>query len=243
MSDPENQDLSPIQEDPSLRRWAAKIVHDLNNVHGSLSGSISLARRFLDRGDITTVQTLLEEAGRPLEKLAGVTKRVERATNAPPGADPAPTPRAADRPTTPFPAAPRPAPAPVAPAPAARGPEQVIILDDNEDILTVAEQMLAILGYQPVLTRTVDEAVKAARQARETGAVLRAAIVDLELAGGSSGEEAIGQIAALVPDAVLIRSSGYSSHDPGPRGPFLAKPYTIEDLESLLQGLFPGSAA
>ena len=45
----------------------------------------------------------------------------------------------------------------------------------------------------------------------------------------------------LSPAATVIRSSGYSDEAPGP-GPFLAKPYTIDDLEGILTRVLTGGS-
>jgi PAS domain S-box-containing protein len=123
---------------------------------------------------------------------------------------------------------------------------RVLVMDDEEIILELAEAMLEYLGFGVVLCRGGEESLEIYRQAMEQGAPFRLAILDLTVPGGMGGKEAARSILGLDPQASLLVSSGYSN-DPVLAnyqaygfGGSVAKPYNIQQLRQALTGLLRG---
>jgi len=88
--------------------------------------------------------------------------------------------------------------------------------------------------------------IKLYRQAMESGKPYDAVIIDLIIAGGMGGREAIEKLLAMDPDARAIVSSGYSDDTVlsnfrrfGFRG-VLPKPYNISELGKVLHEVIFG---
>lgn len=100
--------------------------------------------------------------------------------------------------------------------------------------------MLGSLGYNVEFARDGDEATELYKKAIESGEPFDAVIMDLTIAGGMGGKEAIKKLIELDPEVKTIVSSGYSN-DPvmsdykqyGFHG-VIAKPYQIEELSDTL---------
>lgn len=125
-----------------------------------------------------------------------------------------------------------------------RSGEKILIMDDDEGVLTVAVNMLTIMGYKTETARDGAEAVSLYKQAMAAGQPFDAVLLDLTIPGGMGGREAMRQLAILDPKARAIVSSGYTN-DPvmtdyrayGFRG-MVTKPYTMEQLGQSLRDLF-----
>ncbi len=125
---------------------------------------------------------------------------------------------------------------------AARGRgARVLVMDDEEAVREVLLAILGHLGYQVAVAREGAEAIELYRRAREQGQPFDALVMDLTIAGGMGGLEAIRHLRELDPAVKALVSSGYSS-DPvlanyrehGFSG-MVCKPYRIEDLERELR--------
>jgi two-component system, cell cycle sensor histidine kinase and response regulator CckA len=124
-----------------------------------------------------------------------------------------------------------------------RGGEKVLLMDDEELVITLATQILRHYGHRVTTCCSGEDAITLYREARDTGKPFYAAIMDLTVPGAMGGMEAARRILALDPSARLIVSSGYSN-DPimAQFGTFgfraaLAKPYQGDDLARALSGL------
>ncbi|NLI76757.1 MAG: PAS domain-containing protein [Candidatus Riflebacteria bacterium] len=151
---------------------------------------------------------------------------------------------------------PLPHPAPAAPAPAtgtastpATAPRRrILIMDDDSQLRTMLLEILVFLGYDVVACEDGAEAIRLYAKHLEAGKRFDAVIMDLTIPGGMGGREAVGGLRQLDPMATVVVSSGFSNDpimsrfaDFGFAG-VLPKPYRIEDLESLFQGLFSQTA-
>lgn len=126
------------------------------------------------------------------------------------------------------------------PVPEAEGSYRILVMDDDEQVLTTAVSLLASFGYTVDIAREGLEAVEKYRTAFEAGEPYHAAILDLVVPAGMSGRECAAQILAVDENAVLIVSSGYSDDpvlsrypDYGFKGT-LKKPYTLDEMKRSL---------
>jgi CheY-like chemotaxis protein len=120
---------------------------------------------------------------------------------------------------------------------------RILILDDDPMVGEIACDMLGFLGYEGVHVVAGEEAVALYRQHYQEGTPFTAVITDLTIPGGMGGKEAIQEILAIDPEAVVFVSSGHTL-DPVMRnfGDFgfvgaLAKPFDLAALRELLQEL------
>jgi CheY-like chemotaxis protein len=122
-----------------------------------------------------------------------------------------------------------------------QGSGRVLVMDDEEAILTVTGRMLEKLGYEPAFARDGQEALAAYAEALEQDRRFDAVIMDLTIPGGLGGKEAIAKLLELDPEARAIVSSGYSN-DPvmadhrkhGFRG-VVAKPVRMDALSDAIR--------
>ncbi len=139
-----------------------------------------------------------------------------------------------------------PAPPPKAPGPP-RG-RRVLILDDEELILSMATTMLTRMGCECVGTRDGDEAVALVESALREGKPFALVILDLTIPGGPPGEVIMARMRLVDPDILGIVSSGYSEHrimsDHRQYGfaAMLPKPYRLADLTEIINRLIPADA-
>ena len=95
-----------------------------------------------------------------------------------------------------------------APAPTGRG-ETILVVDDEESLVRLAEEVLASLGYEPVGCLGAAQALKVFRaQPDRFDAVLSDAIMP-----DMSGTELLRELKRLRPDLVTVLVSGYGGPD------------------------------
>ncbi len=124
-----------------------------------------------------------------------------------------------------------------------KGSGRILIMDDEEIILSVLSEMLQMLGYEPVAAKDGTEVINKYSEAFESGSPFDFVIMDLTIPGGTGGREAVAKLRELNPDISAIVSSGYSN-DPvmsdykkfGFSG-IIVKPYKLEELRTLLQSM------
>jgi len=123
--------------------------------------------------------------------------------------------------------------------------KRILVMDDEENIRKIAGRMLKHIGYSDVeFAYDGAEAVAMYAKARDAGSPFDIVIMDIVIAGGVGGKEAIQWLLQVDPEARVIVSSGsrydstllnYKQHG------FMAalpKPYTIEDLSVVLGKVF-----
>jgi PAS domain S-box-containing protein len=116
---------------------------------------------------------------------------------------------------------------------------RILVIDDDEMILTVVSSMLNTLGYQGAVAKDgvagCDEYVRAKAEGDPFAAVL----LDATIPNGLSGEEALKLLLETDPDARVILCSGYTDSDLLREAAqlgfkaILAKPFSISEFVSV----------
>lgn len=121
------------------------------------------------------------------------------------------------------------------------GKGKILVMDDEEFILDLAEEMLGFLGYGTTCARNGAEAIDLYKRSIDAGKPYDAVIMDLTIPGGMGGKEALGLLKEIDPGIVAIVSSGYSNDpvmaDPGRFGFWgvVTKPYTLHLLSDVMR--------
>ncbi|MHB8809152.1 MAG: PAS domain-containing hybrid sensor histidine kinase/response regulator [Desulfobulbaceae bacterium] len=112
----------------------------------------------------------------------------------------------------------------------------VLVMDDDEQVRTIAAAMLSHLGCRVLLTEDGEEALAVYRAQMESGQPVGAVIMDLTIPGGMGGREAVRELLKIDPTARVIVSSGYSTdpvmahyNEHGFCGA-IVKPYQLQEL-------------
>ena len=121
------------------------------------------------------------------------------------------------------------------------GQGKILIMDDDEDILNIAGEMLSTLGYEVEYAKNGVEAIDKYKKMLEQNNPFDLVIMDLTIPGGMGGKDAIKGLLALDRHVKAIVSSGYSD-DPimgnhteyGFVGVAL-KPYKLNELSEIVQ--------
>ena len=122
----------------------------------------------------------------------------------------------------------------------------VLVMDDDEQVRTIAAAMLSHLGCRVLLAEDGEQALAIYRAQVESGQPVGAVIMDLTIPGGMGGKEAVRELLMIDPTARVIVSSGYST-DPvmahysehGFCGA-IVKPYQLQELASALEAAVAG---
>ncbi len=120
------------------------------------------------------------------------------------------------------------------------GHGRILVMDDEEDILSVVGAMLEINGYEVKTAKDGVEALEYYKTAKREGKPFAVVIMDLTIPNGMGGREAIRLLKEMDPQAKAIVSSGYS-YDPvmsdyrkfGFSG-IVPKPYRMEEMGRVL---------
>lgn len=121
--------------------------------------------------------------------------------------------------------------------PSFRGTGRVLLVDDQQPVLTVAEKMLRRLGFDVLTASSGHEALELARA---QGNTLRLCILDM-IMPGMSGEETFKQLKSVEPRLPVIIATGFfdreleESYAKRGYAGLLAKPYQFDDLARALQ--------
>jgi len=116
----------------------------------------------------------------------------------------------------------------------------ILVMDDNQVIRDSAKWMLSRIGYEVMFAREGSEAIAMYKEALHSGKPFDAVILDLTVAGGMGGKEAVKKLLEIDPNVNAIVSSGYSKDTVmsefkqfGFKGR-LEKPYQMEELSETL---------
>ena len=122
-----------------------------------------------------------------------------------------------------------------------RASGNILVMDDEQQVRTMAAQMLTHLGYTVTTVEDGKVALEEYRKSLDERQPFDAVIMDLTIPGGMGGKETAQKILEIDKAARLIVSSGYSQ-DPimaqyrqfGFKG-HLNKPYQLQDLQLTLE--------
>jgi len=124
-------------------------------------------------------------------------------------------------------------------APIEGGNETILLVDDEDIVITVGAEMLELLGYTVLTARNGHEALDIYKADQD-----RIALVILDIIMPKmGGEETVEQIIAINPNAVVLLSSGYAINgkaerilNKGCRG-FIQKPFDIRHLSHKIRAM------
>lgn len=114
---------------------------------------------------------------------------------------------------------------------------KLLVVEDSEEVLNILSRSLAASGYDVMWARNGDDALKLLTRDDQPIALL---IVDVVLPG-MSGPELVERVQLLQPAVQVLYVSAFDREtvlghgvDPDTM-PFLAKPYTADDLRRVVQ--------
>lgn len=118
---------------------------------------------------------------------------------------------------------------------------KILVMDDEDLVRTVAGKMLEFLGYEAVLARNGEEALKLYQDHREAGKPFDAAILDWLVPDGMDGFKTLEELRRMDPDAKGILSSGFSEQDQDASRTaagftaVIGKPYELKTLRETIE--------
>jgi PAS domain S-box-containing protein len=122
--------------------------------------------------------------------------------------------------------------------------KKILLMDDEEAILSATGEMLKFLGYEVVVAYHGEAAIEMFHNALNAGAPFDAAILDITIPGGMGAQETMPKLVALDPAVKGIISSGYSTNpmivDFRSFGyaAVIVKPYGFKELGEALDTVF-----
>ncbi len=118
---------------------------------------------------------------------------------------------------------------------------RALIMDDDNMILGVGMKILTELGFNAECVTCGEDALEEYKKAMDGREPYRLVIMDLTIAGGMGGKDAVKLLKKFDPSAKVILSTGYSHNlagkdfsDIGFDG-ILPKPYTFEEMKQAVE--------
>ena len=116
------------------------------------------------------------------------------------------------------------------------GTRKILIMDDEEDLLEVAGQLLNRLGFEADYATCGEEAVRKYQDAMQSDCGFDALILDLTVKGGMGGNKAMKKLLDIDPNVLAFVSSGYAEdavmvnyREHGFAG-VIVKPYNVDEF-------------
>lgn len=117
-----------------------------------------------------------------------------------------------------------------------KGSGKILLIDDEEMILRSTAKGLERLGYEVHIANDGEDGIQLYERAKRERQPFDVVIMDLTIAGGMGGKQAIRELRSKDPEVKAIVSSGYSEdpvmsnfQDHGFCG-IVTKPYSVDDL-------------
>ncbi|MFC1523668.1 PAS domain S-box protein [Thermodesulfobacteriota bacterium] len=126
---------------------------------------------------------------------------------------------------------------------AASGKYRILVMDDDEIVLSVAKEMLLALGHDVEFSMDGTRAIELYSQAFASETPYDLVILDLTIKGGMGGEETVKKLLEIDPNVKAVVASGYSDNPVLSNfrshgfSAVLNKPYTLNDLKNCLNSL------
>ena len=120
------------------------------------------------------------------------------------------------------------------------GSGKILVMDDEEQVRTIAERLLTYFGYQVSLAKDGAEALSLYQEAFRSHAPFGATILDITVPAGMGGIECMRKLREFDPEVKVIVSSGYATdpvmHDFKQYGfkDVVMKPYEVEEMSATL---------
>jgi len=120
---------------------------------------------------------------------------------------------------------------------------KVLIMDDEQDIVSLLKMMLTEMGHRVVSTQDGKEAARQYQQSLHDQDSFDLVILDLTVPGAMGGKGAAREILEMDEDALLVVSSGYATDDIMSRyreygfKAQIAKPYSFIELKNTITRL------
>jgi PAS domain S-box-containing protein len=122
-----------------------------------------------------------------------------------------------------------------------KGEGRILIMDDEKIVRRAVGGMLGRLGYTVEFAENGEEAVFKYKEAKNSGKLFNAVILDLTVPGGMGGKKTIEELLKIDPNVKAIVSSGYSN-DPimayykkhGFKA-VVAKPFDLKELNEAIK--------
>ena len=123
----------------------------------------------------------------------------------------------------------------------ATGTETILIVDDDADILSIGQKMLASSGYRVLTALSGNQALALLS---DTGQRVDLLMTDFVMPD-MNGVELVGRVRTLRAALPVLYFSAYSGHEPlrpeFARGvPYLAKPFTLVQLRQKVREILDG---
>ena len=126
-------------------------------------------------------------------------------------------------------------------AASARG--RILVMEDEHTVGDIAGNMLNFLGHDVEVVRDAHTAVAHYKDALASARPFDAVMLDLVVPGGMGGRETLSLLSEADPEVKAIVVSGYTRDaalagaDAGRVRAFIAKPYTLDELDSTLSSV------
>jgi CheY-like chemotaxis protein len=126
----------------------------------------------------------------------------------------------------------------------ANGEETVLVVDDDEGVLTTATEIVADLGYHVLSAQNGQQALQILKEAARVDLLFS----DIVMPGGINGVQLAREARRLKPKLKVLLTSGYSAavlidkHSLPKEFPVLGKPYRREQLASNLRDIIKSPA-
>jgi two-component system, cell cycle sensor histidine kinase and response regulator CckA len=123
------------------------------------------------------------------------------------------------------------------PGPVEKGAETILLVDDEEAVITVSKDMLEVLGYSVLVARSGQEAIDVYTKSHHAVDLVILDVVMPDM----GGEETLSRLRGINPGVVVTLSSGYSLDGQVTRimekgcKAFIQKPFTITMLSQKLR--------
>ncbi len=132
------------------------------------------------------------------------------------------------------------------PAEAGGGAETILVVDDSEDVLSLAVEHLEGLGYRVLAARSGEEALEVLERA--AGGKVDLLFSDIVMPGGVNGLVLAERVRSRLPDVPVLLTTGYNEDlvTEGPRAvamDVLGKPYRRSELADRIRAALNGRAA